>query len=115
MSFVIVISCQENEVFGRGFNSPARVGGLSVLEDQTGRHLLSHPVPTGLVKAHSKPVALELECFGQKKKDSVDWISTTHPPLVVKFSQQETCLLQGRRGPRPVSTSWRFGRQIVRQ
>ena len=63
MSFEIVMLCQENEVF----YSPARIGRLSVLEDQTGGHLLPHPIPTGLVKAHSKPVTLELECFGQKK------------------------------------------------
>ena len=41
-----------------GFCSPARVGGLAVLEDQTCGHLFPHPVPTGLVEAHSKPVTL---------------------------------------------------------
>ena len=34
---------------------------------------------------------------------------------MVKFSQEKTCFLEGGRGSRPVSTSWRFGREVMRQ
>ena len=48
---------------------------------------------------------------GQKRRCWV--MGGRYPPLVVKFSQQETCLLQRRRCSRPVPAGGRLWRKVV--
>ena len=85
---------------------------IFLFEDQACGHLLPHPVATRLVKPHSKPVTLGWNVLVRR---TLVIGGSTYPPLVVKFSEEKTRLLEGGRGSRPVSASRRFGREVVRK